>query len=42
METSNSIKAKVKELAIIAKIASQALLGKDKIVINPPAQNPES
>ncbi len=42
METSTSIKAKIKELTIIAKIASQALLGKDKIVVTPPAQTSES
>jgi hypothetical protein len=42
METPNSIKAKLKELAIAVKLGSQSILGKDKIAVNPPAQNPES
>lgn len=42
MENIATIKAKLKELAIITKIASQSLLGKDKIPTNPPGESPQS
>ena len=42
METPESLKKKLKELALIVKIASQTLFDKNKVTQNPPSQSPES